>query len=995
MASRGQVQIDVVADTSKFAAQLQRDLKAALKTVKVKPKVEVDPDTAAEAERVAEKLRLELKAALDRIDVKANVNTKLDSNSATKSARVAGQRIGQSFSAGLLKSLGSIGNVITKSLTSVFSILATVSKWALLAAVLAQTAVAASHFIGALLPAAGIVAALPAVLLASVAALGVLKLALRGVGDALKAGFSGDAQKFADALKGLAPAAQTAVKAIVSLKPALDNLGKAVQGAFFAGFTEQIKALATLYLPLLQKQLPPIATALGAFAVKLGLAARTPAVVGAINAALASTARALASASGGTQSLVTGFALASQVGLPLVEGLGIAVGVLSQRFGDFLTQASKSGQLENFITGALGVFHQLGDVLSNVGQIALTVFAVSSSGGGSLLTTLVNVTGAMVTFLQSAKGIQDLRTIFSSLAEVGRALASTLVVVLPILGNAIATIAPSIGFLAVALGGVIQAIAPLISLVALLISSIGGQLAAALVTLTPLIQSVAIVLSAGLGKVLPIIAGALLSLFEAVAPVLQILASLATTIGGQLAATLTIIAPLIGKAALALGGALASVLPTIVGAFLKLVEALAPLLPIVTSVITLIAGQLATALSVVAPIIATVANVLIGSLGRVLPLVTKAILDLIVALAPLLIPIAQLIAQLLDGLIPALVPLIPALVQVALAVAGPLVTALGELVPSLIKIVGIIAPSLLPLLPVLADAFSKILIAVLPLIPPLLSLLDALWPLIPPLVQLVTSIITLVLPALIALVTIVVYVFSTMINAALPVINAIVGAITWLVGKLNELIGWLTKAFAAAGKWASDLPDAIKGIPGKITGALGDLGNLLTSAGGKIIQGLIDGIKSKFGDLKNTMSNAVQGIRDYLPFSPAKTGPLSGDGSPEHSGIRIAEGVAEGIDKRRADLQRAMASMTSGLTVAAPPVDLGGAVQGGDGAAAGQQPGGLRVWPNQPKGDAKTLTLVADGSKMSALLVEVISKAVRLQGGDVQKVLGKNPGGVQ
>jgi len=311
MASRGQVQIDVVADTSKFAAQVRRDLKAALKNVKVSPKVEVDPDTSGEAARVAAKLNAELEAALSDVRAHADVKVDLDSSAASKKARVAGRKIGTSFTSGLSKSLASAATIVRKALAGVFSLLASVTKWALLAAAIAQVAVVAGQFVGALLPAVGIVAALPAVVFAAGAALGVLKLALRGVGDALKAGFSGDAEKFAESLKGLAPAAQEAVKAIVGLKPALDALGKAVQGAFFAGFAAQIKSLATLYLPLLQKQLPAIATALGAFVTKFALAAKLPAVVSAINDVLAGTARAFANASGGVGSLTTGLALAA------------------------------------------------------------------------------------------------------------------------------------------------------------------------------------------------------------------------------------------------------------------------------------------------------------------------------------------------------------------------------------------------------------------------------------------------------------------------------------------------------------------------------------------------------------------------------------------------------------------------------------------------------------------------------------------------------------
>lgn len=999
MASRGQVQIDVVADTSKFAAQVRRDLKAALKTVKVSPKVEIDPDTSGESARAAAKISQELNAELEAAlrDVKVKADVDVDTSGSSKKARAAGRKIGTSFTTALTKALASGAAGIGKALTGIFGLLATVGKWALLAAAIAQAAVVAGQFAGALLPAVGIVAALPAVLLAAGAALGTLKLALRGVGDALKAGFSGDTDKFAEALKGLAPAAQDAVRAIVSLKPALDSLGKAVQQSFFQGFTDQIKALAKVYLPVLSKQLPAISAGLGGFVTKFAEAAKLPEVVSAINDVLAGTARAFVNASGGVGALTKGLAQAAKASLPLVEGLGIAFGDLTKRFGTFLEQASKSGQLDAFIADALGVFHKLGDLLSNVGGIIFTVFHAASAGGGDLLGTLVQLTGSFSAFLQTAKGAAALEAIFDALSQVGFAFSEVFAKVLPLIADAVTIIAPVIGDIAVAIGGVLQAVSPLITLVGSLVASIGDELANAITSVTPIIGAMVEILKNGLGETLPRIAKAILGIVVAVAPLLLVFADLIGVIAGQLADTFEKIAPLISKFVVALGGTLGKVLPKITGAILQLVEGLAPLLPIVADMAGLIADQLADAFVEIVPILVTVANILVGAIGRELPKLSKAFFELVTKITPLLVPLAQLVAQLVDGLIPPLVKLIPLIVDMAVKLAGPLIDAISLLVPNFIKIVTVIAEALIPVIPKLTDAMVQILNAIIPIIPSILELGLAFLPLVPSFLQLTSALVTLLLPALIAFITITVKITQWIIEQWLPSLKLLIAVVVAGTSGMSKFATAIHDAFVWLVQWSSHLVGTISGLPGKIVGALGDLSGLLFNAGANIIRGLINGIEGMLGRLKATMSNVISsGVRDFLPFSPAKTGPLSGSGSPERSGMRIAEGVADGITKRQSELQRAMASMTSGLALAATPDIPDASVMGGDGASAGQ-PGasGVRVWGNQPPAAAPGLTLVSDGSDMSNLLVKVISKAVRIQGGNVQQVLGKNLGGAQ
>jgi hypothetical protein len=69
----------------------------------------------------------------------------------------------------------------------------------------------------------------------------------------------------------------------------------------------------------------------------------------------------------------------------------------------------------------------------------------------------------------------------------------------------------------------------------------------------------------------------------------------------------------------------------------------------------------------------------------------------------------------------------------------------------------------------------------------------------------------------------------------------------------------------------------------------------LFDAGRNLVQGLINGMLSKLGPIRNVISNISQTIRDHWPFSPAKVGPLSGSGDPRLAGQNTMARYAEGL----------------------------------------------------------------------------------------------------
>nr|WP_223184895.1 phage tail tape measure protein [Streptomyces sp. CBMA152] len=159
----------------------------------------------------------------------------------------------------------------------------------------------------------------------------------------------------------------------------------------------------------------------------------------------------------------------------------------------------------------------------------------------------------------------------------------------------------------------------------------------------------------------------------------------------------------------------------------------------------------------------------------------------------------------------------------------------------------------------------------------------------------------------------------------------------------SRLWSWASNAFwqalSGAASTARSMVSWLGGLPGRILGALGNTGSLLWSAGRNIIQGLIDGVWSMIGSVGNAISGVVSNIKSYLPWSPAKKGPLSGSGAPEIGGRNIARLMAQGITGGTGDVAAAMARLT-GSASASLSLNTSGGLGASRPAVAGVGGGG-------------------------------------------------------
>lgn len=197
--------------------------------------------------------------------------------------------------------------------------------------------------------------------------------------------------------------------------------------------------------------------------------------------------------------------------------------------------------------------------------------------------------------------------------------------------------------------------------------------------------------------------------------------------------------------------------------------------------------------------------------------------------------------------------------------------------------------------------------------------------------------------------------FTTGVSGTLTFMSGIPGRI---IGLISGLGGRLSSWASGAWSWAqsgfvngvSSTLTLMSGVPGQIVSALGDLGSLLYSAGTSVVQGLIDGIRSKIPDVGGAMGDLATAIRNHMPGSPVKEGPLRawnyGNGT-SLAGRKLISGLAEGMNAERSSIADSSRLIASAAMPAFASVGADTMTPAGGSSSAAQFERALSSW--QPR----------------------------------------------
>lgn len=780
-------------------------------------------------------------------------------NSTTSTVRV----VFNGTATGLIKTV----NVVRKALDGASkSADNSARKVALLRASLVKTTAAFGAMGGSIKVVAGAAAAveqlagaallLPAGALAGAAAFGTLKIATSGFGDAMKN--LDDPAKFAEAIGKLSPNARAAAVAVRGLKPQLDSLKESVQDGLFDGFAGTIKNLGSRYLPVLKTQLSSIASQMNQMAQYAADTLMKPAVVESVTKALSGTDGLFKNMKTSLGDVLEGFISLAGIGAKYLPRLGTAISNVSAKFKDWIS--TNPDKITRLIDDSIAGFKDLGAIFRNLVAIAGTVFTGLSDGQGSFLSGLRETTTEVRKFLETTKAQEALKSLGASMSAVSDVMRTVLITALQELTPVVIAIGPAIKTFAELVGKalvrVIRAAAPVLEWFATLLAEHPGLvtgIAVALATLFPILKAIA----SGFSVLRTAMLAWVLVTGTASASVLGLFRSLHV---GQVAVQLlktawqglkVVFGALPFGKGIVLLTALAAALVTayqtndyfkqsvdqLFSALGGLFKALQPLFDVFGDSMGTVIPQVIAALT---PVIET----LVGVLGGV----AKALAEVIKFITPFI----EFVATLAGGQLQTLIPIILGIVGAVKAwkIAQTLLNAAMRANPLgiVITIIGLLVGALIYAWEN-SETFRNIVMAV--------------W------------------------------------NGVKTGISAAVDFIKSAIGWFGQLPGLISGWFGSAKDWAvrklGELVDWVRGIPGRILSALGNLGSLLAGSGRALVDGFLSGIRGAWDRVVGFVRQGMQWLRNLWPFSPAKDGPFSGRGYVTYSGAALTNDFADSL----------------------------------------------------------------------------------------------------
>lgn len=262
----------------------------------------------------------------------------------------------------------------------------------------------------------GAIGTIPAVAGAAGLAVGTLKIALLGFGDAMKD--IRDPKKFAEAIKEFPPPMRDTAEAVRELLPLWDSLKKSTQSAFFKELNTEVKQLGGTYLPLLERNTTRVAGQFNVAAHGVSNFLTTGATLGDVSNSMDRmgifTGAFAAALQPATQILVDLITVGSEFLPGMADGLEAA----ALQAAYFVRNARETGQLKAWIQEGIDSVVKLTNIVVNFGLIFAGVMRASGADGADFLTTLENLTVRMLEWVNSAEGQEKIGEVFEGLRNV-------------------------------------------------------------------------------------------------------------------------------------------------------------------------------------------------------------------------------------------------------------------------------------------------------------------------------------------------------------------------------------------------------------------------------------------------------------------------------------------------------------------------------------------------------------------------------------------------
>lgn len=655
------------------------------------------------------------------------------------------------------------------------------------------------------------------------------------------------------------------------------------------------------------------------------------------------------------------------VGGEYLPRMAAAFTEVSNAFLNWVTQAQETGRINEIIDRGITNAKLFGGILVDVAGIINGVAkAAEAAGGGGLqglaaafdaINKAVNgplMQGALTTVFEGAfAGMKNLAPGLSSLAGAFEQLA-------PTIGRSMEKAGAVVSIL---LDGIAQALRN--PAIADGVNKMFDGLVKAAIELAPAFSAAAPAVGAllgAIGEILPVLAPLVTQIVQGLAPAFadfkQSLAPVVEVLAKGLSEALKVILPVVADVVKALTEFMRNN-PQLAATILAVVGALAPLAPIIGTVVSII-GTIISVIGAIIPVISTVVTwfgtvsatcavlgvSLTGVLAPVVGLVAGIglLVGAFVAALASSEPFRNSLAQIFQGLVtmvqPIIAAVIPVLVQIGQAFIGMVTTVVGALVPLVTTIVEIAAQIISFLAPIVAFLIQTFSPAFEFIGKTVSDIFGFIGKVISDAINVITGILNVFLSALRGdwegawngllnvLKGILDFIVSTITGAFDVVMHIFENLAKMLVDIWTNLwngigdfvVGAWNGITKAIGDGVGSAVEFVKSMPGKIKDGLGNLGGLLLDSGKALIGGFIDGIKSMIGGAKDAVGGVLKAIGDFFPHSPAKVGPFSGRGYTTYSGKALIGDFAGAIRAGRDQVAEAAGYALSGADFSASSV---------------------------------------------------------------------------
>ncbi|ACC42298.1 conserved hypothetical bacteriophage-related membrane protein [Mycobacterium marinum M] len=419
----------------------------------------------------------------------------------------------------------------------------------------------------------GVLGLLPATVAGVGFSMGTLKIALHGVGDALKDMMADDPKKFLEDIANMGPLAAQSMLQVAQFRDQFKLAGGAIQESFFAKVAADIVPLIQTWLPALTSSMSRVAGIFGTFADHLAKTLMTPQAMQVFETFIDNISAGLQSMLPAITPLANIFAKLTVEGSSFFAEIGGHITNFLSAFDQMLSKAHASGALHDWIQTGINAFGHLVGAVSQFGQAFSQIMTVADKfGGGGLLGFLEKLGTQLNVWTQSSEGQQAMSSFFSTL----RTATDAFLPMLKPLTEGLMSIGQAFVQLGVATAPAWQTffntfastmaeLGPHIAGIAPAISTFLDNLAAAMIRLTQ-------TLGPQLPQIFQDLANAFVALLPQIPPLVQIFTQLIEHVGPQLPKFFGAVTDLIEQ--------LIPLMPTIIGFIRDFVSAITVLVEI-------------------------------------------------------------------------------------------------------------------------------------------------------------------------------------------------------------------------------------------------------------------------------------------------------------------------------------------------------------------------------------------------------------------------------